>query len=102
MSGSSWTRYYAAAGNEPRETLVHALTLHDSEGRPPGLAVDLGSGTGRDTFELLRRGWRVLAVDAEPAAIAQCAPIRRRSLTQTHSRPRSAGSTTPSATVRTS
>lgn len=70
MSGSGWTRYYAAAGNEPRETLVHALTLHEAEGRPPGLAVDLGSGAGRDTLELLRRGWRVLAVDAEPAAIA--------------------------------
>jgi SAM-dependent methyltransferase len=36
----------------------------------PRLAVDLGCGAGRDTRELLRRGWRVLAVDAEAAAIA--------------------------------
>jgi SAM-dependent methyltransferase len=35
----------------------------------PGLAVDLGCGGGTDTVELLRRGWRVLAVDAEPHAI---------------------------------
>jgi SAM-dependent methyltransferase len=32
-------------------------------------AVDLGCGAGRDTREMLRRGWRVLAVDREVAAI---------------------------------
>jgi SAM-dependent methyltransferase len=32
-------------------------------------AVDLGCGEGRDTVELLRQGWQVLAVDAEPKAI---------------------------------
>ena len=31
--------------------------------------MDLGCGTGRDTLELLRRGWRVLAVDATIEAI---------------------------------
>jgi SAM-dependent methyltransferase len=35
------------------------------------LAVDLGCGEGRDTFELLRRGWRVLAIDGHPEAIAR-------------------------------
>ena len=69
MSESRWTRFYAAAGDNPRETLLQALTLHEAEGREPGSAVDLGAGTGRDTLELLRRGWRVLAVDAEPGAI---------------------------------
>jgi len=32
-------------------------------------AVDLGAGSGRDVIEMLRRGWRVLAIDAEPDAI---------------------------------
>lgn len=34
-------------------------------------ALDLGCGTGRDTVELLRRGWSVLAIDAEADAIAE-------------------------------
>lgn len=35
------------------------------------LAVDLGCGDGRDTVELLRRGWRVLAIDSHPEGIAR-------------------------------
>jgi tellurite methyltransferase len=62
---TEWARYYDAAGAEPRETLLTAL-----EGfAAPGVAVDLGCGTGRDTLELLRRGWRVVAIDSEPEAI---------------------------------
>jgi tellurite methyltransferase len=34
-----------------------------------GSAVDLGCGDGRDAIELLRRGWSVLAIDAEPSAV---------------------------------
>jgi tellurite methyltransferase len=34
----------------------------------PRFAVDLGCGAGRDARELLRAGWRVLAVDREPDA----------------------------------
>ena len=34
-------------------------------------AVDLGCGEGRDTVELLRQGWRVLAIDGNEEAIAR-------------------------------
>jgi tellurite methyltransferase len=67
-----WTRYYDAIGEEPRETLLIALDRHEreSEGRrAEPFAVDLGCGSGRDTAELLKRGWRVLAIDSEPAGI---------------------------------
>ena len=37
--------------------------------REPGFGVDLGCGQGRDTFAMLERGWRVLAIDAEAGAI---------------------------------
>jgi SAM-dependent methyltransferase len=38
------------------------------------LAVDFGCGEGRDTLELLSRGWRVTAVDAHPKAFALLEP----------------------------
>jgi tellurite methyltransferase len=69
---SDWSGYYDATGDKPRATLVDALDRFDK----PGLAVDLGSGTGRDTAELVRRGWRVIAVDGEPEAMARLAARR--------------------------
>lgn len=72
-----WVDYYqAVAGRPPRETLVTALDLFAADLSPRvrstvGVAVDLGCGDGRDTVELLRRQWRVIAVDGEPEAIAR-------------------------------
>jgi tellurite methyltransferase len=67
----SWGGYYAAtAGRPPRPTLLRALDAFAAEPDAGGrLALDLGCGIGRDTSELLRRGWRVIAIDAEPEAI---------------------------------
>lgn len=74
MSGerdSDWQDYYErTAGRPPRHTLLRALAGF-APSPAPRRAVDLGCGNGRDTIELLRRGWRVLAIDAEPAAIAR-------------------------------
>ncbi|MEZ6235390.1 MAG: hypothetical protein R3B68_14485 [Phycisphaerales bacterium] len=69
---ADWPGYFAAVSGKPaRETLVAALDAFDAEGptRFPRAAVDLGAGEGRDTAELLRRGWRVEAIDAHPDAI---------------------------------
>lgn len=73
-----WTRYYEKVrGNPPRETLLAALDAFEAEGRGPvpdgqrPLAVDLGCGDGRDTVELLRRGWRVFATDGHPEALGR-------------------------------
>lgn len=72
-----WPGYYrAVAGKGPRETLLKALELFDkgqAKDQPSEtgrLAIDLGCGSGRDTFELLRRGWRVLAVDASELGLS--------------------------------
>jgi len=71
VSEQRWMTYYQAVeGRPPRETLLKALANFDAEPLPdrPRLAVDLGCGDGRDTVELLRRGWRVLAIDGEQKA----------------------------------
>jgi tellurite methyltransferase len=66
-----WASYYEKTGQRPpRQTLIRALDAFDREGRPEGvLAADLGCGSGRDTIEILRRGWPVHAVDASEDAI---------------------------------
>jgi SAM-dependent methyltransferase len=65
-----WKRYYEKTGDRaPRRTLLIALDLFDRDARVRRRAVDLGCGSGRDTIELLRRGWQVLAIDAEADAI---------------------------------
>jgi len=67
-----WSAYYAAVeGRPPRETLLAALQAFEAEGQVGGQAVDLGCGDGRDTVELVRRWWRVLAIDGEAEAIAR-------------------------------
>lgn len=66
---SPWTSYYAAtAGGGPRDTLLQALASWTA---PPGSALDLGCGTGRDSLALLQKGWQVLAIDAEDEALSQ-------------------------------
>lgn len=81
-----WPGYFRALANLPaRDTLLRALASleaapqgsglpappRDSPGRElpsPVHAIDLGCGDGRDTCELLRRGWRVTAIDGHPEA----------------------------------
>ncbi|HJN21224.1 MAG: class I SAM-dependent methyltransferase [Alphaproteobacteria bacterium] len=66
-----WKRYYASTSERPpRKTLLLALERFRAEGLHGGCAIDLGCGSGRDTIALLRLGWRVLAIDAEPEAFA--------------------------------
>jgi SAM-dependent methyltransferase len=64
--------YYDKAGlRPPRPTLLQALDAFAAEGVASGHAVDLGCGVGRDTLELLRRGWTVTAVDQESHALTR-------------------------------
>lgn len=74
MSDSAyWDRYYAVTVDRPPwETVKLAVGLFaagDADSSPPRFAVDLGCGAGRDARDLLRAGWRVLAVDRERGAI---------------------------------
>lgn len=72
---NDWPGYFGAVlGKPPRDTLLAALAAFEQEGLTAGFAVDLAAGEGRDTLELLARGWRVLATDAEPAAFTHLWP----------------------------
>ena len=64
----NWQAYYdAVTDRPPRKTILTALARFTK----PGMAIDLGCGDGRDTVEILRQNWKVLAVDKEPDAIAR-------------------------------
>jgi tellurite methyltransferase len=65
-----WTDYYKLrSGRPPRPLLLDAMARF---GAVTGLqAIDLGCGEGTDTVALLQQGWRVLAIDEQPEAIAR-------------------------------
>ncbi|HTR87629.1 MAG TPA: class I SAM-dependent methyltransferase [Reyranella sp.] len=68
-----WAAYYEKLRDRPpRKTVLAALDRFDPLPADP-LAIDLGCGDGRDVTEILRRGWKVVAVDAEPEALKQLA-----------------------------
>ncbi len=60
------TYYNAVVNHPPRKTIVTALAAFEE----PGVAIDLGCGEGRDTVEISRQNWAVLAIDQNPDAIA--------------------------------
>src|ERR1700690_3155708 len=77
-----WARYYAVTVERPAwDTVRDAIERFRAEDnssagsgidrhpRRQRLVVDLGCGAGRDARELLRAGWRVIAVDREPGAL---------------------------------
>jgi trans-aconitate methyltransferase len=67
-----WAAYFEATrARPPRPLLVRAAGLVPVVGE----ALDLGFGAGNDTRYLLTQGFRVTAVDADPAAIASLASI---------------------------
>ncbi len=72
----NWPKYFDTMANTPaRPTLMRALELFDRDGprSDPAApaAIDLGCGEGRDTIELLRRGWQVLAIDSSADGLAR-------------------------------
>ncbi len=71
MDSDVWDARYASAPDlvwtgEPNRFVVEELA-----GLPPGRALDLAAGEGRNAVWLAGRGWRVTAVDFSAVAIAR-------------------------------
>jgi tellurite methyltransferase len=72
VASSDWPGYYRwTARRPPRELLIRTLQQLEWENRPRRgkKAIDIGCGAGTDSLELLRRGWKVLAIDQQPSAL---------------------------------
>jgi tellurite methyltransferase len=80
-----WEDYYQKIqGRGPRQLLIDALEKFPSPA--PRQAIDLGCGDGTESVMLLDRGWHVLAIDHEPAAIRRLmekAPVEHRARLRT-------------------
>lgn len=72
MQSNRWADYVAITKDSAHWPLVEQAAALAG---PPGHALDLGCGGGRDTRFLLAQGWRVTAVDREPAALAALDPL---------------------------
>ena len=65
-----WRDYYQKTrGRAPRQLLLDALASFSDDDNSQKSAIDLGCGAGIESVVLLERGWNVLAIDGEPAAI---------------------------------
>jgi len=68
----NWSDFYNAVEHRPpHDTLLRALARFDGGPERQRFAIDLGCGSGRDTREMLRRGWQVLAIDREAEGLTR-------------------------------
>ncbi|GAA4399345.1 class I SAM-dependent methyltransferase [Fodinibacter luteus] len=79
MDASAWDARYAAAdlvwSAEPNVWVREVCGP-----LPPGRALDVAAGEGRNALWLVEQGWRVLATDYSPVAVARMVDIADRRL----------------------
>jgi len=70
MDLAEWDERYRAEGDAANlSATATPLLVECASQLPPGRALDLACGTGRNALWLAERGWSVTAVDGSPAAI---------------------------------
>ena len=69
LENDYWNRYYIDSQSDfnrrPNRFLMEIV-----EGRPPGVALDYGMGSGRNAIYLAQLGWQVWGFDPADAAVA--------------------------------
>jgi SAM-dependent methyltransferase len=65
-----WNRRYAAADRMHASPVPNRFLVAEVADLPPGTALDLACGAGRNAVWLAERGWRVTAVDFSDVALA--------------------------------
>lgn len=73
---NNWEKRYSGDDYEPSRT-PSALLTEWLDDRPPGRALDLACGTGRNSVLLAERGYNVTAIDISPRAIKLAEHIAR-------------------------
>ena len=73
---NTWEKKYADGGGEHHGT-PSALLTEWLNNRPPGIALDLACGTGRNALYLAEKGYDVTAIDISPRAIAGAEQMAR-------------------------
>lgn len=76
MDKEHWNERYAAADRLFIDTPDEAL-VEFAAGLPPGRAVDVGAGEGRNSLWLARKGWNVTAIDVSAIALTRLADQAR-------------------------
>jgi len=67
MDLRAWDERYRS--QDEHDSAPDPLLVETAEHLPPGNALDLACGAGRNALWLAHRGWRVTAVDGAPSAI---------------------------------
>ena len=68
MDLAGWEQRYRAQ-EENSEPAPNPVLVEAASSLPPGRALDLACGTGRNALWLAQHGWNVTAVDGSPTAI---------------------------------
>lgn len=68
MDIAGWEKMYRS-GERGAEEHPTALVIETAQQLPPGAAIDLACGTGRNAFYLAEHRWNVTAIDGSASAI---------------------------------